>query len=89
VDDIAECRVGIATGLLRTKFGAEFFGTTKEVEETSARVFSLVGSECTIDMEAPSAMARDALVIRFQLWIQKHIDGMGADAQSECWAPSS
>jgi hypothetical protein len=89
VDDIAECRIGIATDLLRAKFKQGSFGTAADAETVAAKCFSLIGSECTLDLEAPSAMARDALVIRFQLWLHRAIEGREAGAQCECWAPDS
>jgi myosin heavy subunit len=64
LEDMAECRPGINSDV--------FFKAPDNVTQAIAnKCFSVIGSECTLDLEVKSGEARNAVVHRFQLWLQQ------------------
>jgi hypothetical protein len=64
LDDMAECRPGINSDV--------FFKAPDNVTQSIAnKCFSIIGSETTFDLEVKSPEARNAVVHRFQLWLQQ------------------
>jgi len=64
LDDMAECRPGINSDV--------FFKAPDNVTTNIAnKCFSIIGSETTFDLEVKSPEARNAVVHRFQLWLQQ------------------
>ena len=63
VDDLAEVRPGINSDV--------FFRAPEATTQAIAnKCYSIIGSETTIDLEVKSAEARNAVVHRWQLWMQ-------------------
>jgi len=63
VDDLAEVRPGINSDV--------YFRAPDAVTSRIAdKCYSIIGSECTIDLEVKSPEARNAVVSRWVLWLQ-------------------
>jgi hypothetical protein len=64
LEDIAECRPGINSD-------GFFKAPDNMMQAVANKCFSVIGSECTLDLEVDSGEARNAVVHRFQLWLQQ------------------